>query len=64
MPWVKIDLTEGRTPEQKQAAAQAITDAMVKHCGCPPESVSIVFNDVSNENWAFGGLLASNRQAS
>lgn len=63
MPWIKIDLTEGRTTEQKQQTAEAITEAMVKFCGCTPESVSIVFNDVSNENWAFGGTLASNRKS-
>lgn len=64
MPWIKIDLTEGRTTEQKQKTAEAITAAMVEHCGCLPETVSIVFNDVSNENWAFGGTLAINRHSS
>ena len=64
MPWIKIDLTEGRSVEQKQKTAEAITEAMVQHCGCAPESVSIVFNDVSNDDWAFGGTLASNRKKS
>ena len=61
MPWIKVDLSEGRTVEQKQKSAQAITQALVDHCGCAPESVSIVFNDVSADNWAFGGRLLSQR---
>jgi 4-oxalocrotonate tautomerase len=61
MPWVRVDLSEGRSPEQKQKTAQAITDALVEHCKCSPESVSIVFNDVSADNWAFAGTLLSKR---
>ncbi|NTA83775.1 4-oxalocrotonate tautomerase [Agrobacterium tumefaciens] len=62
MPWITIDLSEGRTVEQKQNTAKAVTDAIVEHCGCAPETVSIVFNDVSAENWAFGGTLLSQRE--
>lgn len=61
MPWIRIDLSEGRSVEQKQKTAKAVTDAVVEHCGCTPESVSIVFTDVSSENWAFGGTLLSQR---
>ncbi len=59
MPWIRIDLSTGRTEEQKREAAEAITEAMVKFCNCTPESVSIVFSDVAPENWAFAGQLLS-----
>ena len=59
MPWVRIDLSSGRTETQKRQAAVAITEALVRFCGCPPESVSIVFQDVDNGNWASGGRLLS-----
>lgn len=61
MPWIKIDLTQGRTLEQKQHVAQAITEAMVKYCDCPESSVSIIFNDVTQENWAFGGKIKTDK---
>lgn len=61
MPWVRIDLTAGRSTEQKQKAARAITEALVEFCNCTPETVSIVFNDVSTDNWAFGGTLLSEK---
>lgn len=63
MPWIRIDLSEGRTVEQKQKTAKAITEAMVEICGCTPQSVSIVFNDVSGDNWAIGGDLLSKPRA-
>ncbi|MGR9459398.1 tautomerase family protein (plasmid) [Rhizobium leguminosarum] len=62
MPWIKVDLSTGRSVEQKQKTAEAITQAMVQFCNCSPESVSIVFNDVSDENWAFGGELLSEKK--
>lgn len=64
MPWIRIDLSEGRTVEQKQKTAEAVTNALVEHCGCSPESVSIVFNDGSADNWAFAGKLLSGTTSS
>jgi 4-oxalocrotonate tautomerase len=63
MPWIKVDLSAGRSEEQKRKTASAITQAMVDFCGCAPESVSIVFNDVSAENWAIGGILLSEKKS-
>lgn len=62
MPWVRIDLSSGRSEQQKRDTARAVTDAIVKFCGCKAETVSIVFNDVTAENWAFDGRLLSDRQ--
>jgi 4-oxalocrotonate tautomerase len=61
MPWIRVDLSAGRTEDQKQKTAKAITDALVEFCNCTPESVSIVFNDVTADNWAFGGKLLSQK---
>ncbi|WP_172125895.1 MULTISPECIES: 2-hydroxymuconate tautomerase [unclassified Devosia] len=57
MPYIKIEMNEGRTPEQKAALARAITDAVVEHAGAKRESVWIVFDDVARHNWAVAGEL-------
>lgn len=57
MPYVKIDMLDGRTSEQKAALARAITDAFVEHAGAKRESVWVVFDDVARKNWAVAGEL-------
>lgn len=46
MPFVRIDLFEGRTLEQKKALAKEITAAVVKNTGAPQSAVHIIINDM------------------
>ena len=59
MPTIRVEMFEGRTPEQKQAFVKAITQATVDTLGGSPESVQVVIYDVSKSDWACGGLLWS-----
>ncbi|SKA00539.1 4-oxalocrotonate tautomerase [Pilibacter termitis] len=46
MPFVKIDLFEGRTLEQKKALAKEVTEVVLKHTGAPKEAVHVFINDM------------------
>ena len=59
MPIVRVEMWPGRTHEQKQKLAKAITDAMVEIGKTTPEATIIVFEDVDESNWAQSGELAS-----
>ncbi len=59
MPIVRIEMWEGRTHAQKAELARVVTDAMVTIAHTTPEATIIVFEDLSKENWATGGKLAS-----
>ena len=59
MPIVRGEMWPGRTHEQKQKLAKAITDAMVEIGKTTPEATLIVFEDVDKSNWAQSGILAS-----
>ena len=59
MPIVRVEMWPGRTHEQKQKLAKAITDAMVEIGKTTPEATLIVFEDVDKSNWAQSGKLAS-----
>lgn len=59
MPIVRVEMWPGRTHEQKQKLAKAITDAMVEIGKTTPEATIIVFEDVEKSNWAQSGKLAS-----
>ena len=59
MPIVRVEMWPGRTREQKAKLAKAITDALSDIAGAPPEATIVVFDDVSKDNWAESGKLAS-----
>jgi 4-oxalocrotonate tautomerase len=63
MPTIRVEMFEGRTPEQKAALAEALTQACVKILGSAPDGVDVLFYDVARHNWATGGKLWSRAAA-
>ena len=59
MPIVRVEMWPGRTQLQKSELAKAITEAVVRIAKTTPEATFVVFTDVEKENWAQGGVLAS-----
>jgi 4-oxalocrotonate tautomerase len=59
MPIVRIEMWTGRTHAQKAELARVITEAMVTIAHTTPEATIVVFEDIAKENWALGGVLAS-----
>lgn len=59
MPIVRVELWLGKTQEVKKKVAKAITEVMVENIGCPAQAVIVLFDEVSQENWAIGGELCS-----
>ena len=59
MPIVRVEMWPGRTYAQKQELARVITEAVVNIAQTTPEATIVVFQDVAKENWAQGGVLAS-----
>ncbi|MDT7943181.1 MAG: tautomerase family protein [Dehalococcoidia bacterium] len=61
MPIVRIEMWAGRTQAQKRELARVITEAMVTIAQTTPEATIIIFEDIPKENWAQGGVLASDQ---
>ena len=59
MPIVRVELWTGRTTQQKAELAKSITDAVCRIAGSPPEATFVIYTDISKDNWAQGGTLAS-----
>ena len=55
MPVVKIDMLEGKTPEQKKKLIEAVTKAVCESVGCKLDVVTVVISDVPKTNWGAGG---------
>lgn len=62
MPTIRIDLFEGRTPEQKKNLVKAVTQAVVDTLGGKPEAVDIILYDIKRGDWATGGELWSEKK--
>jgi len=59
MPIIRVEMWPGRTHAQKAELACLITEAMVTVADTTPQATIIIFEDVPKENWAVGGVLAS-----
>jgi 4-oxalocrotonate tautomerase len=61
MPTIRVELFEGRTPQQKAELASELTAACVRVLGGSSDSVDILFYDVARKDWATGGVLWSEK---
>ena len=57
MPIITIDLFEGRTREQREAFAKAVSDAAVKLLSAPLDHTWVIFRDHAKDHMAIGGKL-------
>jgi 4-oxalocrotonate tautomerase len=57
MPTIRVEMFEGRSPEQKRALVAALTDACVRTIGATPDSVDILLFEIAKQDWATGGIL-------
>ncbi|GAB2652045.1 tautomerase family protein [Kribbella swartbergensis] len=59
MPNITVELLAGRSLEQRRAFAQAVADSAVEILGARRQDVRMVFNEITPDIVANGGVLAS-----
>ncbi|MDG4825171.1 tautomerase family protein [Asanoa sp. WMMD1127] len=59
MPNITVELLAGRSVEQRRAFARAVTEHAVEILGARPQDVRMVFNEITPDIVANGGVLAS-----
>jgi 4-oxalocrotonate tautomerase len=62
MPTIRVELMEGRTPDQKKNLVKALTQAVVDTLGSKPESIDVLLFDIKRHDWATGGELWSEKK--
>jgi len=55
MPIVKVELSPGRTHEQKSEFVEKVTQLTSQILKCPVESVDVMFVEIDGANWAHAG---------
>ena len=58
MPFAQIYMLEGRTPEQKKAVIEKVTQALVEAVGAPQASVRVWIHEMPKENWGIAAVSA------
>lgn len=61
MPFIEVHYLEGKTGEQVERLAQAITDAVAEIFRVDKEEVWIQFIEVPKNRFASGGVLRSKK---
>jgi 4-oxalocrotonate tautomerase len=61
MPYIQVRLVEGRTNEQRERLAKAITDATAEILKVNKEDIWIEFSDMPKTHFATGGILRSKK---
>ena len=56
MPLIIVSMYPGRSKEQKDGFAKAVTDAAVQILKTRPEHVIVVFDEKPKENWFQSGM--------
>lgn len=62
MPIVRVEMWPGRTKAQKAELARVITEAVVSIAHATPEATFVIFQETAREDWAQGGVLASEKK--
>ena len=55
MPYVRVEITDGATVDQKKAIYAGITDLLVKVLNKKPEYTFIVIDEVDGDDWGHKG---------
>lgn len=61
MPFIHVELVEGRTTEQKKKLGEAITQATMDIIGVPQSAVNVIFTDLKADNLMQNGKLRSEK---
>ncbi|WP_072152490.1 2-hydroxymuconate tautomerase [Weissella viridescens] len=61
MPFVHVELVEGRTPEQLKAMMSDITDAVEKNTGAPRAAIKVIVDEMRTDRFMDGGTLRSEK---
>jgi len=57
MPFVQVEMIEGRTVDQKRNMVKGITEAICTSLSVPPTAVTVIIRDMAKHNLGKAGKL-------
>lgn len=55
MPFIHVELIEGRTEEQLTNMVKEITEVVAKTANAPAENIHVIVNELKKDRYAQGG---------
>jgi 4-oxalocrotonate tautomerase len=62
MPFIQINILEGRAPEKKERLIREVTDLVANVLDAPVENVRVLIQEVSAEHWGIAGESVKKRR--
>ncbi len=62
MPFIQINILEGRTPEKKERLIREVTDLVSDVLEAPKESVRVMIQEIQPEHWGIAGESVKKRR--
>jgi 4-oxalocrotonate tautomerase len=59
MPYVTVQMLEGRTDEQKRNLVKKVTEAVSETTGAPAEKIAVIIEEMKKENYGVAGKRMS-----
>lgn len=57
MPFVHVEMIEGRTREQKEKLVKEVTEVVSRNTGAPTEHIHVIIQELKPENLGQNGVL-------
>lgn len=61
MPIIRVEMWAGRSLEQKRELVEVLSRETARISGCGIESVYVIIDEISKDNWGAGGQLCSDK---
>lgn len=57
MPFIHVEMIEGRTREQKENLVKEVTEVVSRNTGAPTEHIHVIISEIKPENLGQNGEL-------
>ncbi|MDD9902932.1 MAG: tautomerase family protein [Rhodospirillaceae bacterium] len=61
MPYIRVELLKGRSPEQKKELAKALTETYARVFETRVDGIHVTFDEREHHDWALGGVPFTER---
>ncbi|RDW20120.1 4-oxalocrotonate tautomerase [Oceanobacillus arenosus] len=62
MPFIQVNIIEGRSPEKKERLIRELTDLTSEVLEAPVENVRVMINELKPEHWGIAGESVKKRR--